>query len=181
MGKNDRSNFFVSSYFINRIYEANKLKENTSGGCKYCRDYVAFGKDGADISTCSNKNPKEEAQKLNQQIKISSETHHQLSNELIALETKITSIQSNLLSLNSSLEVSNKNKTELEENLLKNVQNIGFSTIEDMSLFDSLYMTIITISTVGFEEVKPLSIQGRIFTLLIISFGISPSVYQADL
>lgn len=46
--------------------------------------------------------------------------------------------------------------------------------IEGFSFFDSFYMTIITISTVGFNEVHQLSDGGRFFTafLIITSFGI---------
>lgn len=51
---------------------------------------------------------------------------------------------------------------------------IGFSIIEDFTLFESFFMTIITISTVGFQEVHPLSEAGRLFTafLIISSLGI---------
>lgn len=51
---------------------------------------------------------------------------------------------------------------------------IGFLSIEDnFSVLDAFYMTIITISTTGFEEVQELSDKGRIFTafLIITSFG----------
>jgi voltage-gated potassium channel len=50
---------------------------------------------------------------------------------------------------------------------------IGFMWIEKWSLFDSFYMTIITLSTVGFQEVHQLSDEGRLFTvfLIIASFG----------
>ncbi len=34
---------------------------------------------------------------------------------------------------------------------------LGYHFIEGMPLFDAFYMTVITISTVGFEEVHPLS------------------------
>jgi len=49
---------------------------------------------------------------------------------------------------------------------------IGYSVIEGYNWTDALYMTIITISTVGFQEVEPLSIEGRYFTsfLIITSF-----------
>lgn len=50
---------------------------------------------------------------------------------------------------------------------------IGYTIIEGWSLFDSLYMTIITLSTTGFEEFHPLSKIGRLFTILLIIFGIS--------
>lgn len=51
---------------------------------------------------------------------------------------------------------------------------VGFMIVEDWSFFDSFYMTIITISTVGFNEVQSLSMEGKIFTsfLIITSFGI---------
>ncbi|MBL7888174.1 MAG: potassium channel protein [Bacteroidia bacterium] len=50
---------------------------------------------------------------------------------------------------------------------------IGFIVIEGYNLFDAFYMTIITVATVGFEEVQPLSDAGRAFTifLIITSFG----------
>lgn len=49
--------------------------------------------------------------------------------------------------------------------------------LEDMTLFDALYMTVITISTVGFSEIKPLTLSGRIATMIIISTGISITAY----
>lgn len=51
---------------------------------------------------------------------------------------------------------------------------VGYSTIENYEFIDALFMTIITISTVGFREVQPLSFNGKIFTifLIIFSFGI---------
>jgi voltage-gated potassium channel len=49
----------------------------------------------------------------------------------------------------------------------------GYVTLEDMDLFDAFYMTLITISTVGFGEIKPLSDAGRILTVFIIISGIS--------
>jgi voltage-gated potassium channel len=49
----------------------------------------------------------------------------------------------------------------------------GFMLIEGWNVADSLYMTIITITTTGFEEVHQLSTEGEIFTLilLMVSFG----------
>ena len=44
----------------------------------------------------------------------------------------------------------------------------GFMVIEGYSLLDALYMTIITISTVGYQEVKPLSHAGKIFNMVLI-------------
>ncbi|MEO8232063.1 MAG: potassium channel protein [Ignavibacteriota bacterium] len=49
----------------------------------------------------------------------------------------------------------------------------GFMLIEGWSFIDALYMTVITITTTGFQEVHPLSSSGHIFTviLIILSFG----------
>jgi len=47
----------------------------------------------------------------------------------------------------------------------------GYMIIEDMTPVDALYMTIITLSTVGFSEVHTLSEMGRLFTLALIIGG----------
>jgi voltage-gated potassium channel len=51
---------------------------------------------------------------------------------------------------------------------------LGFLWLENYSLLNAFYMTMITISTVGFTEVQPLSANGRIFTalLILLNFGI---------
>jgi voltage-gated potassium channel len=46
-----------------------------------------------------------------------------------------------------------------------------------MPLFDAFYMTIITISTVGFSEIRPLTLLGRSITVIIIVLGISAGTY----
>ncbi|MFT5581530.1 MAG: voltage-gated potassium channel [Psychromonas sp.] len=53
------------------------------------------------------------------------------------------------------------------------VGTMGYMLIEEWSSIDSFYMTVITISTVGFREVRELSNNGKIFTagLIISSFG----------
>lgn len=48
----------------------------------------------------------------------------------------------------------------------------GYCLIENWSLLDSFYMTVISITTVGFSEVNPLSTHGRMFTSFIILIGI---------
>jgi|TARA_R110000737_G_scaffold140765_1_gene171529 voltage-gated potassium channel len=50
---------------------------------------------------------------------------------------------------------------------------IGYIGLENYDIVDAFYMTIITISTVGFGEVQDLSPEGKIFTatLIISSFG----------
>ena len=48
----------------------------------------------------------------------------------------------------------------------------GYTVIEGWSVFDSFYMTIITISTVGYSELHPLSTAGRLFTSTLIVTGV---------
>lgn len=47
----------------------------------------------------------------------------------------------------------------------------GYMFIEGWNFLDSLYMTVITIASVGYMEVNPLSHQGRIFTIFLIILG----------
>jgi len=50
---------------------------------------------------------------------------------------------------------------------------IGYHYIEGWGFFDSLYMTIITISTVGFREISDMSEAGRLWTILLILLGVT--------
>ena len=54
---------------------------------------------------------------------------------------------------------------------------LGYMIIEGWSLFDSLYMTVITIASVGYGEVHPLSFEGRLFTILLILCGSANLIY----
>ncbi|OGS43073.1 MAG: hypothetical protein A2539_09290 [Elusimicrobia bacterium RIFOXYD2_FULL_34_15] len=49
----------------------------------------------------------------------------------------------------------------------------GYIIIEKWNFFDALYMTVITLATVGYGETHPLSFAGRIFTIILILSGIS--------
>ena len=51
---------------------------------------------------------------------------------------------------------------------------VGYMYLEGWTVLESLYMTVITITTVGFEEVHRLSPEGQIFTIILIfsSLGI---------
>ncbi len=49
----------------------------------------------------------------------------------------------------------------------------GYMLCEKMPWFEAFYMTLITISTVGFSEIKPLSDVGRAMTIVVIISGIS--------
>ncbi|MEB3230664.1 MAG: potassium channel family protein, partial [Leptolyngbyaceae bacterium] len=53
------------------------------------------------------------------------------------------------------------------------IGTIGYAILEDWPLWDALYMTVITLSTVGFSEVHPLDLAGRKFTILLIFLGIA--------
>jgi voltage-gated potassium channel len=63
--------------------------------------------------------------------------------------------------------------------LLILIGTLGYGLIEGWSLFDSLYMTVITLSTVGYAETHELSWAGRAFTMLLILGGVSTLVYAS--
>ncbi len=53
----------------------------------------------------------------------------------------------------------------------------GYMVLEHWSFLESLYMTVISITTTGFAEVRPLSPVGRLFTILIIVVGVVTIAY----
>lgn len=58
------------------------------------------------------------------------------------------------------------------------IGTIGYMLIEGWSMNDALYMTAITLSTVGFGEVNRLSSLGQIFTILLIFLGVGVIFYS---
>jgi len=60
------------------------------------------------------------------------------------------------------------------------VGSTGYHYLEDMSWFEGFYMTFITISTIGFTELKNLSVEGRLFTVGIFVMGIGVISYIAS-
>jgi len=56
---------------------------------------------------------------------------------------------------------------------------IGYMIIEGWSFTDAVYMTVITLSTVGYGEVQRLSPTGRIFTIVVIILGVGFVFYLA--
>ena len=56
---------------------------------------------------------------------------------------------------------------------------VGYMGIEGWNLLDALYMTIITVSTVGYSEVHQISKAGRLFTILLVFFGVGFTLYIA--
>ncbi|MDH3244984.1 MAG: NAD-binding protein, partial [Saprospiraceae bacterium] len=54
---------------------------------------------------------------------------------------------------------------------------VGFMIVEGYNLREAIYMTIITLSTVGFQEVRPLSPSGQIFATLLILLNLGIFAY----
>jgi voltage-gated potassium channel len=63
--------------------------------------------------------------------------------------------------------------------LLVLLGTFGYRAIESWTLAEALYMTVITITTVGFQEVHPLSPEGRVFTMLLSLGGVFTVLYAA--
>jgi voltage-gated potassium channel len=53
----------------------------------------------------------------------------------------------------------------------------GYMIIEDWRFLDALYMTIITISTVGYREVNQIGDIGRVFTIFLVLIGVGFTFY----
>jgi len=58
---------------------------------------------------------------------------------------------------------------------------LGYIIIEGYSFIDALFMTIITITTVGFREVHELSTEGKVFTIILIISSISLFAYAISI
>lgn len=56
--------------------------------------------------------------------------------------------------------------------IILSIGTAGFHFIEGYTTFDAFYMTLITVSTVGYQELQPLSHAGRIFNSFLILFGV---------
>ncbi len=54
---------------------------------------------------------------------------------------------------------------------------VGFMVVEHWSLLDAMFMTMITLSTIGYGEVRPLDTPGRIFDMGLIIIGVATGGY----
>ncbi len=58
---------------------------------------------------------------------------------------------------------------------------VGYMTIEDAGFLDALYMTVITLTTVGFREAITLDEPGKIFTIILLLMGVGTIFYAVGL
>lgn len=57
------------------------------------------------------------------------------------------------------------------------VGTTGYMLLTDMGFVDALYQTVTTLSTVGFREVEPFDTKAKLFTVLLILFGVGTVLY----
>ncbi len=57
------------------------------------------------------------------------------------------------------------------------VGSTGYVVIEGWSVFDAAYITVVTMTTVGYGEVRPLSPAGRAFNLFVMIGGVGLMLY----
>ena len=58
---------------------------------------------------------------------------------------------------------------------------VGYIVIEGWSFWDAFYMTVITVTTVGYREVHPMSRTGELFTSLLLLVGVGTAFYTFTL
>jgi voltage-gated potassium channel len=64
--------------------------------------------------------------------------------------------------------------------VLSSVATVGYVVTDGYGWMDALYMTVITLGTVGYEEVHPLGTSGRLLTIAVIIFGFATFVYAVS-
>jgi voltage-gated potassium channel len=60
------------------------------------------------------------------------------------------------------------------------VASAGFMVLADYPWFDALYMSVITLATIGYGEVNPLDTAGRVWAITVIVAGFATFVYAAS-
>jgi voltage-gated potassium channel len=58
---------------------------------------------------------------------------------------------------------------------------VGYVVIEGWGAWDAFYMTIVTVTTVGYEEVHKLSRPGQVFTVVLLLSGVGAALYTFTL
>src|SRR6186713_2480062 len=58
---------------------------------------------------------------------------------------------------------------------------VGYVLVEGWSWWDAFYMTVITVTTVGYKEVHDLSRAGEVFTVLLLLGGVGAALYTFTL
>ncbi len=58
---------------------------------------------------------------------------------------------------------------------------IGYVVLEDWDPWDAFYMTVITVTTVGYREVHPLTRAGQAFTIVLLLSGVGAALYTFSL
>ena len=61
------------------------------------------------------------------------------------------------------------------------IGTVGYMLIEDLNFIEAVYMSVITIATVGYGEVQPLTDAGRIFTIFLILTNLGLFAYAIGL
>ena len=61
--------------------------------------------------------------------------------------------------------------------LIVMIGTVGFHYLEGVNLITSLYWTIVTVATIGYGDVVPHTMGGRIFSIIIIISGVSVALY----
>ena len=56
---------------------------------------------------------------------------------------------------------------------------LGYMVFEGWSFTDALYMTVITLTTVGYREVRPLDTTGQLWTMALLITGVGTLFYAA--
>jgi voltage-gated potassium channel len=54
---------------------------------------------------------------------------------------------------------------------------LGYVLIEGWTPWDALYMTVISVTTVGYKEIHPLSRKGELFTMIVLTVGVATVLY----
>lgn len=58
------------------------------------------------------------------------------------------------------------------------VGTTGFALLEDLKIWDGIYLTVMTITTVGYGDIVPTHIPGKIFTVFLVFSGVGLVLYS---